>query len=69
MMCAATITSNSHYFQGVLFDEIVAGFCFVAHEDAEEVVGCGGVGHGHLEQRAVGGVEGGVAEFFGVHFT
>ena len=32
--------------QRVLFDEVAAGFDFVAHEDAEHVVGGAGVLHG-----------------------
>ncbi len=50
-------------------DEFAAGFDLVAHQDAEEIVGAADVFHADLEQRAVGGVERGVAEFFGVHFA
>ena len=53
----------------MLLDELAAGFDLVAHEDAEEVVGAADVFHADLQQRAVGGVEGGFAELFGVHFA
>ncbi len=35
-------------FEGVFFDELAAGFDFVAHENAEEVVGGAGVFHADL---------------------
>ena len=53
----------------MLLDKLSPGFDVVAHEDAEEFVGAAGVFHFYLQQRAVGGIEGGFAEFFGVHFT
>ena len=53
----------------MLLNKLPPRLDFVAHEDAEQVVGGGGVVHGDLQQGAVGGVEGGVAEFFGVHFA
>ena len=53
----------------MLLDEFAAGFDLVAHQDAEEIVGAADVFHGDLQQRAVGGVERGVAELFGVHFA
>ena len=34
--------------EGVFFDELAAGFHFVAHEDSEHVVGGAGVVHGDL---------------------
>ena len=56
-------------FQGVLFDELAARFDFVAHQDAEHVVGGAGVAHADLDERAVGGVERRFAQFLRVHFT
>ncbi len=56
-------------FEGVFFDELAAGFDLVAHEDAEELVGGGDVVHRDLAERAVVGVERGVAELFGVHLA
>jgi hypothetical protein len=35
--------------EGVLFDEVAAGFDVVAHQNAENLVGAGRVCHGHLE--------------------
>ena len=57
------------HIERVLLDEFAAGFDLVAHQDAEEIVGAADVVHADLQQRAVGGVERGVAEFFGVHFA
>src|SRR5437762_13043743 len=57
------------HLQRVLFDEVAAGFDFVAHEDAEHVVGGAGVLHLNLDQRSVGGVERGFAKLLGVHFA
>ena len=74
-MCAFRYfkASASHiqipHFQRVLLDEFAAGFDLVAHEDAEEVVGGADVFHADLQERAVGGVERGFAELFGVHFA
>ena len=53
----------------MLLDEFAAGFDLVAHQHAEEIVGAADVFHADLQQRAVGGVERGFAEFFRVHFT
>ena len=53
----------------MFFDEVAAGFDFVAHEDAEDVVGVGDVVHFDFDEGAVGGIERGFAELFGVHFA
>ena len=53
----------------MLLDEVAAGLDFVAHEDAEHVVGGAGVLHGHFDKGAVGRVERGFAQLFGVHFA
>ena len=53
----------------MFFDELATGLNFVAHEDAEEVVGGAGVFHTDLHQRAVGGIERRLAQFLGVHFA
>ncbi len=55
-------------FQGMFFNEFAARFHFVAHQHAKHLVGGAGILHGDLYQRAVLGVEGCLAEFFGVHF-
>ena len=57
------------HIERVLLDEFAAGFDLVAHEDAEEVVGCADVFHADLQERAVGGVERGFAKLLGVHFA
>ena len=36
-------------FEGVLFDEVAAGFDVVAHQHSENLVGRGGVFHRHLQ--------------------
>jgi hypothetical protein len=41
-------------FHRVFFDKLATLLDFVAHEDAEDVVGGAGVFHGDLNQRAVG---------------
>ena len=53
----------------MLLDEFSARFYLVAHEDSEEVVGAADVVHADFDERALGGVESGVAELFGVHFA
>jgi hypothetical protein len=53
----------------VLLNELAAGLYLVAHEDAEQVVRAAGVVHADLEKSAVGGVERGFAELFGIHFA
>ena len=66
---AADLYVQIPHFQRVFFDEFAAGFDFVPHQDAEEVVGGGGFVHFDPEERAVGWVERRVAELLGVHLT
>jgi len=37
----------------MFLDKLAPGFHFVSHENAEQVIGGGGVFHGHLHQRPV----------------
>src|SRR4051812_3317417 len=57
------------HIQRVLLDEFAAGLDLVAHQDPEEIVGAADVFHADLQESAVGGVERGFAELFGVHFA
>lgn len=45
------------HVEGVLLDEVAAGFYLIPHQHPEQFVGCASVFHLHLQQRAVGGVE------------
>ena len=53
----------------MLLDELPPRLDLVAHEDAEEVVGGAGVVHRDLQERAVGGHQGRVAQLLGVHLA
>ncbi len=55
--------------EGVFFDEFASGFDGIAHENAEDFIGGGGVFHTDLEERAFFGVHAGIPKFFGVHFA
>src|SRR6185295_14771342 len=55
--------------EGVVFDELAAGFDFFAHELREHFFGFDGVGEVHAEELALGGVHGGLEELAGIHFA
>src|SRR5690554_7342116 len=57
------------YCQGVLLDELAAGFHVVAHQGVEDLVGGGGVVDGDLQHGAVFRFVGGFRQLVGVHLT
>src|SRR5690554_4643826 len=57
------------YCQGVLLDELAAGFHVVAHQGVEDLVGGDGVVDGDLQHAAVFRIHGGFPQLVGVHLT
>ena len=71
LMTAALLHVEVFHVEGVVLDELAAGFDDVAHEDGEHAVGFDHVFlvHLHLEEPAGGRIHGGVEELGGVHFA
>src|SRR5690606_30158015 len=57
------------YCQGVLLDELAAGFHVVAHQGVEDLVGGDGVVDGDLQHAAVFRIHGGFPQLVGVHLA
>ena len=55
--------------QCMLLNEFASGLDFVAHEDSEHLVGCGGIDKRDFDHRSIRRIECGFAELFRIHFT